>query len=66
MKRNIESILAINRYLIKNKSNVKKTKIVREYLTSKVESALESKGSTTDVKLNLNLSNYFNTLTILF
>jgi len=60
MKKNIESILLINRYLIKNKDDSKKSKLVRDYLTSKVESTLELKSNP-----QTNLTMYFSTLSLL-
>ncbi len=42
MKNDLESILAINRYLLNSKNDIKKKEIVRGYLTSKLNSMLES------------------------
>lgn len=60
MKKNIESILLINRYLISNKDDSRKTKLVRDILTSKVESTLQQ------LKPNpkTDITTYFNTLTL--
>ena len=43
MKKDIESILVINKYLIKAKNDNEKSQIIRSYLTSKVNSTLRSK-----------------------
>ena len=43
MKKEIESIVFINRYLANHKDDSERTELVRGYLTSKVSSMLESK-----------------------
>lgn len=43
MKKEIENIYFINRYLLNNKNDNRKKKLVRGYLTSKVNSILSSK-----------------------
>jgi hypothetical protein len=45
MEKKIESIISINCYLANNKNNIKKTELVRGYLTSKVNSMLSSSRS---------------------
>ena len=40
MQKQIESILLINKYLISNKNNNDKAKVIRGYLTSKIKLAL--------------------------
>ena len=43
MKKEIESIVFINRYLANNKNDSKKKELVRGYLTSKLNTLLSSK-----------------------
>lgn len=55
MKKDIETILAINRYLVDKKFDVRKSKLVRDYLTSKVGSMLSSRNNSVKKEFNTSI-----------